>query len=649
MSANKNEIRPRNGHMLVVGIVARISGCANQKEQSLHDQVDHAREVTCDHYKGEVDYHVISTTGKGERLDRPELAEIENAFRSCNFDLFVIEDLGRLVRGAEATRLLGIAIDHGVRVLVPNDCIDTDDETWEQDALEACSEHVGHNSHTSRRLKKKQMNRFVKFGGATARPIYGYVVPPGAKTYTEWRKDESASPVIGEIFRRLLESPNCSAVADWLNATNVPVGPYIRQKKWIGVMVRRLVSNTLLKGVAARGYRHTVKHNETGRRISVPNPDGPKYFECPHLAFVGATEFAEVNELLNKRNAHFRRKKVNGIDPLTRVPRKRTRFPAPQAICWYCGHAFVWGGNGTTNHMMCKAARGWNCWNSFAFDGPLAARRVTDAIFAALHDIQDVQYSQFVEAAYRDGVGDLDARRHALRQRESGLAERKAKLVESLERYGPRPVIEEALEAFERDEREIAKERHALKAMSERRLHLPESPAAIENQLKAEFARLANSPGEFAVLMEKIVPEFQVHLIRLCDGGHMLPRARVKLDLGADHPDVRRVPGLSAMLVRVVTIDLFDPPQRELIRQESVRLASQGLTHKQIAARLPGKPTSTAVYKALQLDRKMKSLKLGSPYINILEPPAEYTKLRRHKNPKYHFAPLESYQKPPLI
>jgi hypothetical protein len=38
-------IWPRNEHTLVVGVVARISGGPNQKELSLDDQIDHAKQV----------------------------------------------------------------------------------------------------------------------------------------------------------------------------------------------------------------------------------------------------------------------------------------------------------------------------------------------------------------------------------------------------------------------------------------------------------------------------------------------------------------------------------------------------------------------------------------------------------------------------
>ena len=135
------DLHPRNGHTLVAGIVARISGCAKQKEISLDDQVDHGKEEVVDLYQGPTDYRIVATKGKGESLDRPELAKIEAMIRTRELDLLIMEDVGRLVRGAEAVRLWGVAVDHGTRCIAPNDCCDTADENWEQDLLEACAEH----------------------------------------------------------------------------------------------------------------------------------------------------------------------------------------------------------------------------------------------------------------------------------------------------------------------------------------------------------------------------------------------------------------------------------------------------------------------------------------------------------------------------
>jgi site-specific DNA recombinase len=72
---------PRNGHILIVGIVARISGCADQKEVSLDDQVDHGKQVVVDMYEGPATYRPVATIGKGEALDRPELEQIEAELR----------------------------------------------------------------------------------------------------------------------------------------------------------------------------------------------------------------------------------------------------------------------------------------------------------------------------------------------------------------------------------------------------------------------------------------------------------------------------------------------------------------------------------------------------------------------------------------
>ncbi len=217
-SSRQRPLVPRNGHTLRVLIVARISGCTNQKELSLDDQVDHAKEEMRDLHDGPIEFTTIATKGKGERLDRPELAEVENALRSRQFDVMMTEDVGRLIRGVTAVQLWGIAVDHDTRCIAPNDGIDTADGSWEEDLISACRDHVGHNEHTSKRIKHKKMNRFRKFGGAVALPIAGYIVPDEAKTYDDWQRDDSATEFIQEGLRRLHESKNCSLIAEYFNS-----------------------------------------------------------------------------------------------------------------------------------------------------------------------------------------------------------------------------------------------------------------------------------------------------------------------------------------------------------------------------------------------------------------------------------------------
>src|SRR5688572_977953 len=104
------------------------------------------------------------------------------------------------------------------------------------------------------------MNRFAKFGGAPPLPIAGYIVNEDAETLDDWRKDEDATKHILAGLDLRERSGNCSAVADLFNGIGMAVGPYARNDKWDGAMVRRFYGNTILKGEPRRGMRYTDKH-----------------------------------------------------------------------------------------------------------------------------------------------------------------------------------------------------------------------------------------------------------------------------------------------------------------------------------------------------------------------------------------------------
>jgi site-specific DNA recombinase len=643
MPRKNDTVTPRNGHTLVVGIVARISGGPNQKDVSLEDQIDHAKQEVTGLYHGPVEYVEFVSKNKGERLDRPELEEIERVLRSGRLDLLVCEDLGRLVRGTEAKDLCGLAVDHGTRVIAPNDCIDTADETWEEDAISACRDHVGHNAHTSKRLKQKLMNRFVKSGGATAREIMGYIKPEGAKTYDDWIKDEEATAIYLKWFQKLKETQNCSEVADWLNLTGVPLGKYARRGAWNGQMVRRVTANPILKGLPYRGRKRTVKRHETGRRVSVLNPEGPRFRECPHLAHVPADLFDEVNALLDAENRGFGRKPVNGSDPLAGVPRQRTRFPGQHARCGYCGRPYVWGGNGDAGRLMCTGAREWRCWNSVSFDGALAAKRLVEAITAELFKLDgfDAQLRALVEQARAAG-GDREARLEHLRREAEELRRQRENVADAIAQLGLSPALKDKHEVLEGAERALARRRRELENAAGQDRTLPTSVVDLRRLFEDQFMSLAIDSPEFARLVRPLVPEFSVRLVRLLDGGDRVPRATVALRLAA-LTGSPAVPELDGLLTRRLTIDLFEPPQREQIRAEAVRLRDAGLNQREIDQRLAGQPTQTAVYRALRFDDEMKRAGLDSPYVPVTEPPTGSGRRARHRNKRYRFEPLADF------
>ena len=301
---------------------------------------------------------------------------------------------------------------------------------------------------------------------------------------------------------------------------------------------------------------------------------------------------------------------------------------------------------------MCSASRKWHCWHSIGFNGPLAVGRIIAAIADELYILDgfDAQFRELVKCAQQDRTMGSADRWKKLQSDEAALAREKKNFEAAIAEYGPRPMFKNKLQELDTREKELARERYHLEHLRQRQLILPQSVSELQQALEDNFRRLATDSPEFGDLMKQLIPEFQVFSVRLVDGGHLLPRARIKLDLAGHAADAEHVPELKARLSRVLTIDLFKkPPQRERIREEAARLAALGLTQRQIAVALVDeRPKLPAVQKALALDRMMKEQGLDSPYVLVREPPDDYPKLRRHKNPKYRFEPCEGYQRPAI-
>lgn len=644
----KNPLVPRNGHTLVVGIIARISGGQNQREMSLEDQIDHAKAEVSEMYQGEVKYLHIATTAKGERIDRPELAEIEALIRTRELDLLMAEDLGRIVRGAEASKLCGLAVDHGTRVIVPNDGIDSMDEGWEEDVISACRDHVGHNVHTSKRLKQKLMNRFRKHGQAMAREIYGYNVPDEATSYWDWKKEESATPIYMAWFNMLKEGRTFNAVADWLNETNIPLGPYTRTRTcWDGVSVRRLTVNTLLKGMPGRGFKKTIKHHETGRRVSVKNPDGPVLIDCPHLAHVTPELWDEVNSLIRERNKGMGRKPVNNEDPRKGVPKKRTVWPGQHITCGICDRFYYWGGHGVKEHMMCRGNHNYQCWNGATFDGHDAGQRLFKAILERIEsqDGFDQALMNKVHERIKARISNRESEIRKITDELRQLENQQANLIDAISQVSINEQLKKRLYELDAKLRATQFRLSRLKEVPEKSLALP-TLAEIRQRARSLLGSPLTSDPAFCNAMHRLVPSIVVHPHQLCDGGAVVLRAQVTLDLTPLFEDAAWAIEDDKVLRIDFMVDLFDRPQRAAFLLDVLRLKAEGLKEREIAARLG--ITQPAVQYAMALHRKMQRLGITDPYIELTEPPKDGWKLKRHLNPRYRFEPLDDGSSGPL-
>lgn len=635
-------LKPRSGKVLNVLVATRISGCQNQKELSLEDQADHAKQDIEELYDGPCEFDIISAVAKGERLDRDELEVVAAKILTDHYDVLYMEDVGRLVRGTAAVEIWGMAVDRNMRCIAPNDGCDTAEPTWEEDLISACKDHVSHCAHTSRRIKQKQMNRFKRNGGALPLTVYGYIKPEGAKYYSELEKDETASPYLKQGLAILSRTQNWTAVADYFNSNSVPTGPYCRNDKWDGAMVKRLYHNPILKGKPQRGARHSVKQNSTGRRISKINPDGPTYREEPHLAHFTADELDSVLQEVDEQ--HKKLGRSNFLGDHTPGTRKRSRFPGQRATCFYCGREMVWGGNGVRDNLMCNGARQYKCWNSFSFNGPKATAKIADAITAELDALDGFQeqFLDLVRLMNKHLNNDQDEERH-LRAEKIRLQQERDRLKSRILELGERDLLVEMLDELEQQEVELERRQNRFILRSRNRPQIPDSVGELRERFHASFHELAVSSFECGDLLRQLVPEMHVYMVQLIDGGNIVPRARVKLSLGGMVTGIETMPELDQFLTREFTLDLFDPPTRERIREEVVRRTNQGQYQHQIASEL--NTHQATVQRALKLDRLMQEHSLSSPYELLTAPPAEdeNRKVKRSRNNRYKFEPLPGY------
>jgi DNA invertase Pin-like site-specific DNA recombinase len=628
----------RVGQSLFVLGVARIS-TLNQDERSLADQEALLRRWLEQHYGGPFELRMVATQGSGERLDREESARIEQAIQSRSLDLVLTEDLGRIFRRIHACLLCELCEDYQTRLIALNDHVDTGRGDWHLAAIFSALKHESSNKDTSERIKRTLRNRFTQ-GGIVQTTIYGYIKPKDAKTDAELSKDPKAASIYDEWFTRLEGGASFSEIADWLNDRGIPVGPYSRREKWNGGMVARITMNPILKGERRRNTKMSVRVNATGRRKSVKAPPQDLLTRhCPHLAFIDQSRYDRIIRLVRARNRKCTRDHKGTLDCRHDVPRKRTLWPGQHATCGTCGRLYYWGGHGQPQHMMCSGAREYRCWNAITFDGVEAAQILSHAILAEIETLPgyDSVLLSKVKAKW-DVEKDSRAGELAKLSSEIKAIDRQLdRVTEAIAQVGLSPALTEKLRDLEFKHDQLLRRQDDLHREPHSEFPLPPIDE-LKRLAKELMARQVANSSEFYRVMKKLVPSLIVSPYRLCDGGHIVLRAKVMLNLAALAPTTSELGDLAGVLRRELTVDLFHPPQRETYRKQVVALRAAGHEEWKIAEQLG--ITVTAAQRAARLQRIMDERGLTDPYEPVTEPPSDYARLRRHLHPRYRFEPL---------
>ena len=485
-------LKTRRSESLHVLLICRIS-TVHQDPLSLGDQEALLRRYLDNHYEGQVGIvDVIASQGSGESLDRPELAKAETLIESRTIDLVLAEDLGRICRRNYAFTSSELAQDHDTRLIALNDHVDTGREDWQMHAMFTSFKHEASNRDTAHRIRRTLRNRFTQ-GGIVQTTIYGYIKPPGTKTDAQLRKDPAAEPIYDEMFQRLEDGASYSAISDWLTGLEIPTGPSCRSGRWTSAMVPRIVRNPILKGVRQRNRKMSRRVNKTGRRRSVDAP--PEELlerSCAHLAFIEPARFDRVNALLARRNARFKRGK-DGHDPRKDVPRKRTRWPGQHLHCGICGRLYRYGGHGQTDHLMCGGAYDYTCWNGVTADGPLAARKLAEAVLQAVRALPDFDpaFQTMVAEEVERLRGVQGGRRDLLESRQTAIDRQLANVRAALREAGPSPSLIEDLRQLETQREQILGELADLDRVPKQMISIPPPAELKQRALDAAGGRFS--------------------------------------------------------------------------------------------------------------------------------------------------------------
>jgi DNA invertase Pin-like site-specific DNA recombinase len=582
---------------------------------------------------------MISTRGSGERLDREELDTLREAISRNDVDLVLTEDIGRICRRLDSLKICEHCQDHNTRLIAINDYLDTSSESWKILGIMAAARHEQYNEDTSRRIKRSLSNRFTQ-GGIIQTLIACYEKPEGAKNLSEIRKFPEWEPIVEGIFDRLENDWSYSEVADWLNEQSVPTGRWCTMKTWDCAKVIRVVHCTMLKGIRTRNKKVSKRDNKTGRRkpVNAPPKDWLEY-PCPHLAFVSAERYDRLIAKLKEKNACYRAGKKNGIDNRLGRSKKRTVWPGQHVTCGVCGRNYVYGGNGLIRHLACRGSKEYKCWNSISFDAELASHKIGSAVYEQIATMPD--FADVYAACVRDELNQRgDSREDRIAAVRKALAEKNrhiGNIVKSIEDTGGTPALCDRLKLLEEERKQITRQLEDIEQESQDFQSLPSFEELRDLALKS-FQDLPRESHEFAKIMKQLIPTIVVYPHRALDGGHVVLRAKFNLSLVPLLPVLRKLTLDLSVLMRELTVDLFEVPQRIEFRERIVAMIGQGVQQRETAKELG--ITQPAVQRALKLDALMNQSGTADPFIPIFEPPEDYGRLRRHKHKRFKFEPL---------
>lgn len=605
--------------VLVIGRVSTI----HQNESNIEAGYEYAERVLKESYGygGPMKVKHLGERGSGMLTDRKSIQEAREEIRSGRWDVVLMEDVSKPYRNPRwIYAFIQDAVDAGIRVIAPGDCVDSADENWEVNLGAAALRHGLHIPDTRRRVRRTATFSFHR-GGMVQKVRFGYrkLTKEQAESGRHGPKGlrivklAKCTPIIREMKNRVLKGDFYEDIAEWLNEEGIAPGLYVKSGIWRAKLVIDLLRNPILSG--RRTFREfmctpifkTGKH----RREKNPKPETEDYPELAHLTHKEHDKLLKVMDQRAKDSRHG----AGRDHPLYNKPRSRAPWPAQQTRCIVCGELMY---RYNRDWLKCQNAheRGEDhCWNHVQVPLSLMREKVLAWLLSYCRQVPNFQetmtdaaWAVVQEERKRTNLAGSGSAREVDR-----LEQEAARLAKAIAKGGRLRALVKELAEVEKD-LEIARKQTAADKQNAGAVGVFRSRDQVKAELDAALRQVANTSYEFAELMRRIIPEIWIQPIASLDG-YVRPQAKIQFNPGAV---VNSACGKNKVKqgqqVVKASIDLFELPL--YIRHMAACLAEKAedprLSLKQIAARLG--ISYMTVKRSVDYARCMKQQGWEEPY-----------------------------------
>ena len=617
--------KAKNGTLRAIGL-GRIS-TAGQDAASIDAQHAAAKAWLAGQFPGPIDVRQFGEQVSGWVVDRDMMDSVNALIETGEWDLVLVNELREMYRNPKMQwQFVQRCVDAGVRFVSITDGIDTADPQWERSVHIASLLAGMAVPETRERIIRKASHAFAH-GGMVMKVKFSYrklskeeaesgkYGPKGLRVakLSEW------TPTVLEMRRRVIAAQGgFTKLGDWLNDEGIPPGPYVTSGRWNRRNVIAFLSDPILSG--QRTFRKMISKMvyRTGKPRPLRNPAGPLFEECPELAHLSKEEHAPVLAI----NAALKNKNKDSDHPLNGRPRKDSLFPGQHAVCGYCGGVmYRYGKFIRCQNTLSSGAR--TCWNHVQPKIEVIHEKVLPWIFKVLS--QHPQFRDTVAMAAWTEFQRLSKRRSrsgdSVTQTIAALQKQCDRLVKAIRKVDD---SEDLIREYNGAKKSLAE------AQAQQRKLTKESQESdfisledVRHRLDDALTNLAQTSFEFACLLRKIIPRFEIVGVQQLNCPQVRPRAKLTLQIEAS--------GESEGLCVETVIDLFDAPKpiANLAMCVEAKLTSPNKTLKQLAQQLG--INHMTIKRALDYARLMQSKGMAEPFEELL---AEPTNASRWTSPR---------------